>query len=136
MSMKKPMRLLIPCFLFTLAACGSPEVGAAAQELKNAAKAAAGDAMAEAGFAAGGILTTQNACLLAGQSEAFCGCISTQLGNTLDERHLASLAPALKASLSGDVTSALKEASNIDPETRTALATCGTRAAIAGAIGQ
>jgi hypothetical protein len=133
----KKLALLVAPFLFVaLAACGSPEVGAVTSEIKTAAKAAAGDAMSEAGLAAGGLMTTQNVCLLAGQSEVLCGCLSTELGSKLDASHIEGLTTALKSSLSGDIGGALKDASSIDPATRAALTKCGTRAAISGAIGQ
>jgi hypothetical protein len=134
--MKKFSAFAAPFMFLALVACGSPEVGAVTSELKAAAKSAASDAMAEAGLAAGGLMTTQNACLLAGQSEVFCGCLSTELGNELDASHIEGLTTALKASLGGDIKGAVKEAGGIDPETRTALAKCGARAAISGAIGQ
>jgi hypothetical protein len=134
--MKKLALIATPFLFLALAACGSPEVGAVTSELKAAAKTAAGDAMAEAGLAAGGLMTTQNACLLAGQSEVFCGCLSTELGNKLDASHIESLTTALKTGLGGDLKGALKDANNIDPDTRAALTKCGTRAAISGAIGQ
>jgi hypothetical protein len=134
--MKNLIRVAAPLFILALAACGSPEVGAVTSELKSVAKSAAGDAMAEAGLAAGDLMTTQNACLLAGQSEVFCGCISNELGNKLDASHIEGLTKALQASLSGDISGALKDASSIDPNTRAALTKCGTRAAISGAMGQ
>jgi hypothetical protein len=134
--MKKITLFAIPIIAMALSACGSPELGAATSEIKSAAKSVAGDAIAEAGLAPCGLLTTQNACLLAGQSEVFCGCLSTELGNKLDADHVAGLAPAIKASLEGDLSAAAKEAGAINPETRAALAKCGTRAAIAGAVGQ
>jgi hypothetical protein len=129
----KPFVILV-CFL-GLSACGSPEVGAAKDELKSAAKAAVGDAVGEASAMAAGLLDTKNACLVAGQSEAFCGCLSTELGPNLDDTHMATLKEALKTGLKGDIGEALKGASNVDPETRSALAKCGTRAAISGAMG-
>lgn len=134
--MKKVSTYLAPLAFLALIGCNSPEVGAAAGELKSVAKAAAGDAIKEASGMAGGLMTTKNACLLAGQSEVFCGCLGTELGQTLDAKHLEGLSGALKAGLGGDVDGALKEATNIDPDTRAALAKCGTRAAIAGAVGQ
>jgi hypothetical protein len=134
--MKKIALYAAPFMFLALAACGSPEVGAVTSELKTAAKAAAGEAMTEAGLAAGGLMTTQNACLLAGQSEVFCGCLSTELGNELDASHIEGLTTALKTGLGGDLKGALKDAGAIDPETRAALTKCGTRAAISGAIGQ
>lgn len=127
---------LAPFLLFAIVGCNNPEIGAATSELKSAAKAAAGDAMKEATGVAGGLVTTTNACLLAGQSEALCGCLGTELGQELDAKHIEGLTGALKAGLGGNVDGAIKEASNIDPETRAALAKCGTRAAIAGAVGQ
>jgi hypothetical protein len=134
--MKISFRYLAPLALLALIGCNNPEVGAAAGELKSAAKAAAGDAIKEATGVAGGLMTTTNACLMAGQSEALCGCLGTELGQELDAKHIEGLSGALKAGLGGDVDAALKEASNVDPETRAALAKCGTRAAIAGAVGQ
>jgi hypothetical protein len=134
--MKKLIRRLTPLAFLALISCNSPEMGAATNELKSAAKAAAGDALKEASGVAGGLMTTTNACLLAGQSQALCGCLGTELGQELDAKHIEGLTGALKAGLGGDVDAAIKEASNIDPETRSALAKCGTRAAIAGAVGQ
>jgi hypothetical protein len=130
--MKKSLRYLAPLALMALIGCNSPEVGAATSELKSAAKAA----VKEATGVAGGLMTTTNACLMAGQSEALCGCLGTELGQELDAKHIEGLSGALKAGLGGDVDAAIKEATNIDPETRAALAKCGTRAAIAGAVGQ
>ncbi len=134
--MKKLALYAAPFLFLALTACNSPEVGAAASELGSVAKAAAGDAIKEATGVAGGLMTTTNACMLAGQSEAFCGCLGTELGQQLDTKHIEGLTGALKAGIGGDVDGAIKEASTIDPETRSALAKCGTRAAIAGAVGQ
>jgi hypothetical protein len=134
--MKKLFLLPMSLAFFALAACDGPEVGAATSEIKSAAKAAASDALSEAGFAAGSLMTTQNACLLTGQSQELCGCLSTELGNELDASHIEGLTQAIKTSLGGDIGGALKDASAIDPKTRAALAKCGTRAAIAGAVGQ
>jgi hypothetical protein len=134
--MNADIRCLAPLAFLALVGCNSPEVGAATGELKSAAKAAAGDVIKEATGVAGGLVTTTNACLLAGQSEALCGCLGSELGQELDAKHIEGLSGALKAGLGGDVDAAIKEASNIDPETRAALAKCGTRAAIAGAVGQ
>jgi hypothetical protein len=134
--MKKRLLFPISLAIIALTACGSPEASAVTSELKSAAKTAATDAMREAGLATGGLMTTQNACLLAGQSQALCTCLGTELGNELDASHIASLTTAIKSGLSGDIGGALKDASAIDPKTRAALTKCGTRAAIAGAIGQ
>lgn len=134
--MKKLTLCATPLLFLALIGCNSPEVGAAASELGSAAKAAAGDAIKEATGVAGGLMTTSNACLLAGQSEAFCGCLGTELGQALDTKHIEGITQIVKTGIGGDVDAALKEAGNIDPETRAAVAKCGTRAAIAGAIGQ
>ena len=136
MVMKKIALSVVPFLSLALVACGSPEVGAVTSELKSAAKSAASEAMSEAGLAAGGLMTTQNACLLAGQSEVFCGCLSTELGDKLDASHIEGLTTALKTGRGGDLKGALTDASTIDPDTRAALTKCGTRAAISGAIGQ
>jgi hypothetical protein len=130
--MKKSLRYLAPLALMALIGCNSPEVGAATSELKSAAKAA----MKEATGVAGGLMTTTNACLIAGQSEALCGCLGTELGEELDAKHIEGLTTSLKTGLGGDLKGALKDAGAIDPDTRAALTKCGTRAAISGAIGQ
>ena len=134
--MKKIAYYAAPFLFLALLGCNSPEIGAVTGELKSAAKAAAGDAMAEAGLAPGGLMTTQNACLMAGQSEVFCGCLSAELGPELDASHIQGLTEALATSAGGDAAAAVKDASNVDPTTRAALVKCGTRAAISGAIGQ
>ena len=134
--MKKIACYAAPFLFLALLGCNSPEIGAVTGELKSAAKTAANDAMAEAGLAPGGLMTTQNACLIAGQSEVFCGCLSTELGPKLDASHIEGLTQAIVTSASGDAAAAVKDASNVDPTTRAALVKCGTRAAISGAIGQ
>ena len=134
--MKKIACYAAPFLFLALLGCNSPEIGAVTGELKSAAKAAAGEAMAEAGLAPGGLMTTQNACLMAGQSEVFCGCLSAELGPELDASHIQGLTEALATSAGGDAAAAVKDASNVDPTTRAALVKCGTRAAISGAIGQ
>lgn len=126
-------------FLF-IAGCGSPELSAVSNEIettaKSATKSATRDALSEVGLPAGDLLTTRNACLLAGQSETLCGCLSTELGSQLDAKNIQGLMAAVKSSLGGDVSAALKSTVAIGPQTRAALAKCGTRAAISGALGQ
>jgi hypothetical protein len=132
-----PRTIITVCAtLLLLAGCGSPEIGAVKSEAKSAAKTAVDTAVADLGLAPGGLLTTQNACLLAGQSEVFCGCLATELGPDLDATHIEALSGAIKTGLSGDLKGAVADATNIDPETRAALAKCGTRAALSGAMGQ
>jgi hypothetical protein len=134
--MKTLIHLFASVALIGLAACDSPEMDAATSEAKSAAKSIVSEAVGDIGLAPGGLLTTQNACLLAGQSEVFCGCLSTELGPNLDASHIQGLTQALKTGLSGDLKGAVAGATDIDPQTRTAIAKCGTRAAISGAIGQ
>lgn len=134
--MKKIALYIIASSALLVSACGNAEIGAVTGELKSAAQTAVGEAKAEMGLAPGGLLTTQNACLLAGQSEIFCGCLSTELGPELDASHAEGMGAALKATLGGDFQGALAQATTMNPETRTAIAKCGTRAAVAGAIGQ
>jgi hypothetical protein len=140
MIMKKLILLYASIVCLSIAGCDSPDLNAVTDEIKttakSAAQSAANDAMSEAGLAAGGLLTTGNACLLAGQSEALCSCLSTELGSQLDAKHIEGLTAAIKSGLGGDVGAAIKGAGSIDPQTRAALAKCGTRAAISGAMGQ
>jgi hypothetical protein len=76
---------------------------------------------------------TKTACTLAGQSEAFCGCIQTELGATLTKETLDSAVSVIKTSIGGDVGKAAESATNIDPKTREALTKCAVQGAIGAA---
>lgn len=119
-----------------LAACGDlpappPEAAAAVSELKGAAR----DVASEAAKATGDLLDTRTACVMAGQSEAFCGCVAQELGPRLDAGHLDAMTGLVRAGLSGAPDQAADAAGTVlDEETRVALTRCATRAAVAGAV--
>lgn len=84
-----------------------------------------------------GAVDTQTACVLAGQSEAFCGCVAERLGPDLTSEHVEALRAAVAASVSGQGLEASGDGGEpIDAATREALVQCATRAAIDGAVGQ
>ncbi len=111
-----------------LAACGEPP--AAVEE----AKTGAIDFAQEAAKAAARAVDTRTACVLAGQSDAFCGCVQERLGPNLSEAHVDALATVLRRAIGGEgVQAAAERAETLDPRTRDALVQCATTAAVQGA---
>jgi hypothetical protein len=83
-----------------------------------------------------GAVDTRTACMLAGQSEAFCGCVQERLGPEITEEHVTAITTVARETLEGrSVEAAAESASNIDPTTRDALVQCATHAAVQGALG-
>jgi hypothetical protein len=97
-----------------LSACG--DLG----EVKNAA----GDVAKGAMEAAGGIVDTQTACTMAGQSEEFCGCLQTELGAKIEPQHIEALGKVIREGMGGDLQKAAENAPDIDPKTRQAIGKC------------
>lgn len=112
-----------------LAACG--DVGADLERVKQGAIEAGQDVL-NAGVE---VLDTRSACLLAGQSAAFCGCLSERLGSDITPEHVEALSAAVRATLEGQtLETASQAAEGVDAATREALVQCATRAAIEGAV--
>jgi hypothetical protein len=131
------MKNLIPALslvcLVVLSGCGpsATEAGAAVQDVKSAAVGVAGSAAK----AVGNVIDTKLACQLAGQSEAFCGCLKQELGPQLKAEHIDAFTSIVKASIDGSVGAAVKTATSLDPGTRDGLVACAAKSAIAEAIG-
>lgn len=115
--------------LILLSACDVPDV----QQIQQQAADMGGQALE----AARGAVDTRTACMLAGQSEAFCGCVQERLGPEITREHLDALTGVARRTVEGEaIETAAQEAQNVDPTTRDALVQCATRAAVQGAIGQ
>jgi hypothetical protein len=115
--------------LALLSACDVPNLEEAQQHAENIG----GQAM----DAARGAVDTRTACVLAGQSEAFCGCVQERLGSEITEEHLTAITTVVRDTIQGaSVEAAAESASNIEPATRDALVQCATHAAVQGAIGE
>ena len=122
--------MLIIAAAVAATACG--DLSADVERAKQGAVTTGEDAL----DAAIGTVDTQTACVLAGQSEAFCGCVAERLGPDLTSEHVEALRLAVAASVSGQGFEASGEGSEpIDAATRQALVQCATRAAIDGAVG-
>jgi len=122
--------VLVTGLAFALAACGD---AADFQQVKQGALDLGGRALE----AASGAVDTQTACVLAGQSEAFCGCVQESLGAELSGEHLEMLKNVVSESLNGDgLQAALETSGSLDAETRDALVQCATNAAVEGALGE
>lgn len=112
-----------------LSACG--DIGADLEQAKQGALEVGQDAL----NAGADVLDTRTACMLAGQSAAFCGCLSDRLGADITPEHVEALTQAVRASIEGQpVEIATQTGSGVDAATRDALVQCATRAAIEGAI--
>lgn len=73
---------------------------------------------------------------LAGQSEAFCGCVAERLGPNITSENLETLRVAIETSINGEVLDASPASGEpADAATREALIQCATRSAVQGAIG-
>jgi hypothetical protein len=105
--------------IFTLTGCDQlyQVLGQAAQDTKKAVVST---------------VDVKTACTLAGQNEAFCGCLQTQLGPELTKEHMDAALGIIRSSIGGDVGKAAEAATNIDPKTRQAFVTC----AVQGAVGE
>lgn len=122
--------VLVAGFAFALAACGD---SADFQQVKQGALDLGGQALQ----AASGAVDTKTACVLAGQSEGFCGCVQDSLGPEISGEHLEILKSVASESLSGQgLQTALETSGGIDAETRDALVQCATNAAVQGALGE
>jgi hypothetical protein len=115
--------------LALLTACDVPSV----QQVQEQASDIGGQALE----AARGAVDTRTACMLAGQSEAFCACVQERLGPEITQEHLDAITGVARRTVEGQsVETAAEEAQNVDPTTRDALVQCATTAAIQGAIGE
>jgi hypothetical protein len=105
---------------FALAACG--DIGTMAGDVAKGAKEAALNAV-----------DTKTACTLAGQNEAFCGCLQTEIGAKLDETHIDALGKLIKDTLAsgGDLAKAAEAAGGLDEKTKQAIGKC----AVDGVVG-
>ncbi len=103
----------------------------------SAIKAGAGDFAKEATRTASGMVSLKTACTVAGQSEAFCGCVQDQLGSKLDAGQLRGLTEIIVETVkTGTLEGAAEKSQALSPETRTALIQCAARATVAGAVGE
>jgi len=87
--------------------------------------------------AASSAVDTRTACVLAGQSEAFCGCVQERLGARITPEHVEDITGVVtEAVQSGSIEGAARSAENIDPVTRDALIQCATSSAVQGMLGE
>ncbi len=110
---------------------------AACDNAGSAIKSGAGDFAKEASRTASGMVSLNTACRVAGQSEAFCGCVQNQLGSKLDAGQLRGITEVIVETVkTGTLEGAAQNSQMLSPETRTALIQCAARATVAGAVGE
>jgi hypothetical protein len=128
------VRLLFAAFAFVgLAACG--DLNADLERAKQGAVELGQEAL----NAGAEVLDTRSACLLAGQSASFCGCLSERLGPDLTGEHVEALKEMVRATVNGQAPpTAAESADGVNPQSleaqsREAIVACAARAAIEGA---
>jgi hypothetical protein len=130
--------ILAAAALFGLAACG--ELNADLERAKQGA-VELGQETLNAGAE---VLDTRSACLLAGQSVSFCGCLSERLGPDLTAEHVEVLTDMVRASVSSEAPAGAEERTesqslespSLESQSREAIVACATRAVIEGAATQ
>jgi len=124
------MRTLIAlAALLTLAACDAANVEQAKQDMAKLG--------GQAIDAASSAVDTRTACVIAGQSEAFCGCVQERLGARITREHVEDITGVVTTAVqSGSIEGAARSAEDIDPVTRDALIQCATSSAVQGIIGE
>lgn len=111
--------------LLCLAACGD------APSSLEEAKQGALEIGQQAVEAAAGAVDTRTACTLAGQSEAFCGCLQERLGPEIKPEHIDAVTTVIRRTLEGQgVEAAAEGAQGIDQPTRDALVQCAASTAV------
>mgnify|MGYP000225485672 CR=1 FL=1 len=126
--------ILATAALFGLAACG--ELNADLERAKQGAVELGQEAL----NAGAEVLDTRSACLLAGQSVSFCGCLSERLGPDLTAEHVEVLTDMVRASVSSESPGAAAESADgvhpqsLEAQGREAIVACAARAAIEGAV--
>ena len=101
-----------------------------------ALKTTAGDFAKEAASTATGMVGLKNACTLAGQSEAFCGCLDTELGSKLDAQQVKDLSGVILDTVRTGSIDAAQTSPAATAETKDALVKCAARAAVTGVVGE
>lgn len=117
--------------ILALAACGdlSGDIERAKQGALEAGEEALSAGMEQ--------VDTRTACLLAGQSEAFCGCLSERLGDNLTPEQVGALAEAIRSTVSGQPADTAAEPSeDMNAHTREALIQCTVASGIESATSE
>jgi hypothetical protein len=125
------MRALAFLAMFSvLAACGDVQVPSDLEQAKEGAI----NLGQQAAEAASNVVDTRMACTLAGQSEAFCGCLQDRIGPRIRPEHIEAVTNVIRGTLNGEgVQATIEGAQGIDQPTREALLQCATNAAVQGA---
>jgi formylmethanofuran:tetrahydromethanopterin formyltransferase len=115
------MRIIIAAAaLLALAACGDADMEKAKQGVLDF-----GHGALEAATQA---VDTRTICTVAGQSDAYCGCLQEHIGATLSPENVEAITTIVRQTMEGgSVQAAVEGASNIDAETRDALLQCATQ---------
>jgi formylmethanofuran:tetrahydromethanopterin formyltransferase len=91
------------------------------------------DAAAGVANVAAQYITTEQACLAAGQNQAFCGCLQSRLGARLTPVQIEAVATVITDGLTQGLPAAAEGAVSIDPATRDAMIGCAAQGAVGAA---
>lgn len=121
--------LFIAAASIGLVACG--DLNADVERAKQGAVELGQDALR----AGADVLDTESACVLAGQSPAFCTCLSERLGPEVTPEQIDALTEMVRATIDSEGVQASAETSqSVNAQTREAIVQCATRSAIEDAV--
>jgi len=116
------MRIVLAIAVFALAACGEVDLEKArdgALDLGQQALEVAADAV-----------DVRTACTLAGQSEAYCGCLQERAGSEISPEAIEAIGTVVRRTIAGEgMEAAVEGATGLDQQTRDALIQCAAQPA-------
>jgi hypothetical protein len=116
------MRIAVALAILTLAACGQADL--------EKAKGEALDLGQQALEVAAGAVDVRTACTLAGQSEAFCGCLQERTGSEISPEAIEAIGTVVRRTIAGEgMEAAVDGATGLDQQTRDALIQCAVQPA-------
>ncbi len=116
------MRTLLALVALALAACGQADL--------EKAKDGALDLGQQALEVAADAVDVRTACSLAGQSEAFCGCLQERAGSEISPEAIEAIGTVVRRTIAGEgMEAAVEGATGLDQRTRDALIQCAAQPA-------
>lgn len=116
------MRTLLALAALALAACGQADL--------EKAKDGALDLGQQALEVAADAVDVRTACSLAGQSEAFCGCLQERAGSEISPEAIEAIGTVVRRTIAGEgMEAAVEGATGLDQRTRDALIQCAAQPA-------
>jgi hypothetical protein len=116
------MRIIVAFAMLALAACDQVNL--------EEAKSGAADLGQRALEVAANAVDVRTACTLAGQSEAYCGCLQERAGSEISPEAIEAVGTVVRRTIAGEgMEAAVEGATGLDQQTRDALIQCAAQPA-------